>query len=72
MAPQLVQAAADLGNRVRVGKIDSDKYPDWSRKLRVQAFPTVLLFDGDGKEVERVEGALMKDQIKNLVGPYIA
>lgn len=71
MAPQLVEAAAELGDRVRVAKIDSDQFPEWSSKLKVQAFPTVLVFDGDGKEVKRIEGALMKNQLVNLVEPFV-
>ena len=70
MAPELVQAAAELGDKVRVAKIDSDQYPDWSRKLKIGAFPTILVFRGD-QEVQRMEGALMKNQILNLVQPYI-
>lgn len=70
MAPELVQAAAELGDKVRVAKIDSDQYPDWSRKLKIGAFPTILVFRGD-QEVKRMEGALMKNQILNLVQPYI-
>jgi len=71
MAPELVKAAEQLGDTVRVAKIDSDQYPDWSRKLGVQAFPTVLVFDGDGKEVQRVEGAIMENQLVSLVQPYV-
>lgn len=70
MAPELAQVAAEFGDKVRVAKIDSDQYPDWSRKLKVQAFPTVIVFQGD-QEVKRVEGALMKNQLMNLAQPYI-
>jgi thioredoxin 1 len=72
MAPELVDAAAEFGDSVRVAKIDSDQYPDWSQQLKVQAFPTLLVFDGDGNEVKRFEGALMKNQIVDLLQPYIA
>ena len=67
MAPQLEQAAKELGSEVRVAKIDSDKFPQWSSKLKVGAFPTIILFDATGIERTRVEGALMKDQIIQLV-----
>jgi thioredoxin len=66
MAPQLEQAAKELGSEVRVAKIDSDKFPQWSSKLKVGAFPTIILFDRTGKEIKRVEGALMKDQLIQL------
>lgn len=71
MAPQLAAAAAELGESVRVAKIDSDKYSQWAAKLRVGGLPTVLVFDPSGKEVNRVEGALMKDGLLELVRPHI-
>lgn len=66
MAPQLQLAAADLGDRVRVVKMDSDKYPQQAGALRVQGLPTLVLFK-DGKEVDRLEGALMKDKLVQWV-----
>lgn len=71
MAPQLDEAAKELGLEVRVAKIDSDKFPQWSSKLKVGAFPTVIVFDGTGKELQRVEGALMRDQIVKLVKSHM-
>lgn len=70
MAPQLEQAAADLGDRVRVGKIDSDKYPVQAQRLKAAGLPTVLVLNGS-EELERIEGALMKDQILQFVDPYL-
>ena len=71
MAPQLAAAAAELGETVRVAKIDSDKYPQWASQLRVGGLPTVLVFNAEGNEVNRVEGALMKDGLLDLVRQHI-
>ena len=71
MAPQLAAAASELGDSVRVAKIDSDKYQNWAAELRVGGLPTVLVFDSEGKEVNRVEGALMKDGLLDLVRPHM-
>ena len=71
MAPQLAAAASELGDSVRVAKIDSDKYQNWAAALRVGGLPTVLVFDSEGKEVNRVEGALMKDGLLDLVRPHM-
>lgn len=71
MAPQLSAAAAELGEKVRVAKIDSDKYPEWASRLRAGGLPTVLVFNAEGKEVNRVEGALMKDGLLDLVRQHI-
>lgn len=66
MVPELNGAAEELQSTVRVAKMDSDQNPNWSAKLKVQALPTVILFDSKGKEIKRVEGALMKDALVEL------
>lgn len=72
MAPFLDEAASELGDKVRVAKIDSDQYPEWAGKLQVKGLPTVVVFDGKtGKELERVEGALMKEQLVQLATKYV-
>jgi len=67
MAPYFESAAKKLGSRVRVAKIDSDKAPDQASKLRVGGLPTIILFGRDGKEVMRQEGALMEQQLIDMV-----
>lgn len=67
VAPQLEAASKEFSNTVRVAKIDSDKFPDWSSKLKIGAFPTLILFSKEGKEINRVEGALTRDQILDFV-----
>mmetsp|Transcript_39255 Transcript_39255/g.71903 ORF Transcript_39255/g.71903 Transcript_39255/m.71903 type:complete len:386 (+) Transcript_39255:64-1221(+) len=69
LAPLLVEAAEELGPTVRVVKLDSDKYPRISSVLKVGGLPTLIRFDGGdvSKEVQRVEGALTKDQIIDFV-----
>ena len=66
MVPQLQGTAETLGNRVRVCKLDSDKYPELASKWRVQGLPTLLLIR-NGQELDRIEGALMKDQLVQWV-----
>ena len=65
MAPLLKEAAEELGPTVRVVKLDSDKYPQISSVLKVGGLPTLIRFDGGdvSKEVQRIEGALTKDQM---------
>lgn len=66
LAPELKRAAEELGDTVRVAKIDSDKFSDWASKLQVGGLPTIIVFNGEGTEVERIEGALMKDGLVQL------
>lgn len=67
MAPQLQQAAAEsFGDTLRVVKMDSDKNPRMAGSLKVGGLPTLVLFN-NGQEVDRIEGALMKDQLVEWV-----
>eukprot|EP00538_Stauroneis_constricta_P013443 CAMPEP_0119562860 /NCGR_PEP_ID=MMETSP1352-20130426/21765_1 /TAXON_ID=265584 /ORGANISM="Stauroneis constricta, Strain CCMP1120" /LENGTH=342 /DNA_ID=CAMNT_0007611355 /DNA_START=22 /DNA_END=1050 /DNA_ORIENTATION=+ len=70
MAPQLKMVAEELRDKVRVVKVDSDKHPDVAQKYRVGGLPTVLVLQ-DGREQNRVEGALMKDGLLGMVQPYL-
>lgn len=63
MAPELDKAAMELGDTVRIAKLDSDKYTNWASKLKVGGLPTLILFDQNGKEVDRIEGAIRKDDL---------
>lgn len=55
IAPWLEDAAAKLGERARVAKLDSDEAPELSTELKVAGLPT-LIFMRDGEEVYRLEG----------------
>ena len=66
MVPILQEVAIELGNRVRVAKMDSDKYPQEASQFHVQGLPTLVLFN-NGQEVDRIEGALMKDDLVEWV-----
>lgn len=68
LAPQLEAAAAEFGSRVRVAKLDSDKYPAWAGRLKVSGLPTILVFKNGEKE--RVEGVVMKDDLIRLLEPH--
>ena len=63
VAPQVQAVAETMKERLRVAKMDSDGQPQMAGKLRVQGLPTLILFDAQGGELDRIEGALMKDQM---------
>jgi thioredoxin 2 len=62
VAPQLQAVALKMGTKLRVCKMDSDKEQSTAAQFRIQGLPTLILFQG-GKEVNRVEGAMMEPQI---------
>lgn len=67
MAPELEALARSQGAALRVAKMDSDQEPGMSTDLRVGGLPTVIVFDRFGNEVARQEGALMQQQLLELV-----
>lgn len=62
MAPVLEQVNAHLKDRLKVVKIDTDKYPDLASQYQIQALPTLVLFKS-GQPVERIEGLMQAPQL---------
>jgi thioredoxin 1 len=54
-APILKDLVAEMGDRVRILKIDVDKNPELAKEQRVQSVPTLILFH-EGKAVWRQNG----------------
>lgn len=69
MADQLKIAATEpwFANGVRLAKLDSDKNSAMAGSLKVGGLPTLVLFDSNGNEIDRIEGALMKNQLLQWV-----
>ena len=68
-APILEQLKKDLGDGLRLVKIDVDRNPDITQKLRVQAMPTTIIFQR-GEEKFRASGVqspqTLKDELAKL------
>jgi len=62
MASELEQVNLVLGQRLKIVKIDTDKYPNIASKYQVQALPTLMLFK-EGHPVEKMEGAMPANQL---------
>ncbi|MDM9385300.1 MULTISPECIES: thioredoxin [Chlorogloeopsis] len=62
MATILEQVNAQLQGRIRVVKIDTEKYPQLANDYQVYALPTLVLFK-QGKPVERIEGVLQSSDL---------
>lgn len=66
MAPEMDKVAEHYGDRCRVLKIDADDEAEVADTLQVRGLPTVLLIN-DMSVVMRAEGALMADELKEIV-----
>ena len=68
MAGILEEVKGQLGDRLKIVKIDSDKYPELATEYQVYALPTLILFN-QGKQIEKIEGVLQTEALKEkLVG----
>ena len=70
MAPALQAFASEMGDRLRVIKIDVDRNPQVALDYKIQGVPTLILFK-DGRPVWRQSGALSTFQMHQSLSPYI-
>lgn len=63
VAPILEELAGEYEGRLTVAKVNIDDEPLWAGRLGVMAIPTMIVFK-DGKEVNRIQGALPKRMLK--------
>lgn len=66
LAPILKEVKEELGNNIKIVKINVDKNQPLASKYQVRGVPTMLLFK-DGKQVWRQSGVLQKSEIINII-----
>jgi len=66
LAPILKEVKEELGNNIKIVKIDVDKNQPLASKYQVRGVPTMILFK-DGKQVWRQSGVLQKSEIINII-----
>ena len=69
MHPVLEQLKEDLGELVRILKLDVDKNEDLAMQYRIQSVPTLMLFRG-GETLWRQSGAMRLEDLKELVSQF--
>jgi len=65
-SPILKEVAAELGDSVRVIKIDVDANNQIASRYAVQSVPTIIVFK-NGKQVWRQSGVVTKSQLKSVI-----
>ena len=69
MHPVLEQLKADLGDSIRIIKLDVDKSGDIAEAYRIQSVPTLMLFRG-GVMLWRQSGAMRLTDLKATISNY--
>ncbi len=70
MLPILSDFAQDIGDKVKVGKINVDENPALAQQFRVMSIPTLIVLK-DGKPVEMMVGVKQKQELNEIVAKYI-
>ena len=71
MAPDFAKAAEAMKGKVRFAKIDTERYPEMSRRFRIRGIPLLILFHR-GKQVEQLPGARPAQGIVQALTPLVA
>src|SRR5215472_14388330 len=66
VAPVLEELASELGDKVKVVKVDIDANPNTARDYAVLSVPTLTVFKG-GQPVQSVAGARPKGDLLRLI-----
>ena len=66
LAPVLKQVKEELGDRIKIIKIDTDKNQELASKYQVRSVPTMILFQ-NGKQLWRQSGLLTKEEILKVI-----
>lgn len=70
MGPILQQVKEELGDDVKILKVDVDKYQDLAARYQVQGVPTFAVFK-NGELLWKESGARPKEQLVEIVKKYI-
>ncbi len=65
-SPILKEVAAELGERVKIIKIDVDNNSEIASRYSVQSVPTIIIFK-NGKLVWRQSGVVSKNELKSVL-----
>ena len=69
MHPVLEQLKQELGDSIRIVKLDVDKNETLANAYRIQSVPTLMLFRS-GQVVWRQSGALRLNDLQSVINQY--
>lgn len=69
IAPVVEQLAKAYSGKIIFGKLNVDENPETTERFGIMAIPTLLVMK-QGKEVDRIVGALPKNQLESKIVGY--
>lgn len=70
IGPSIEELATEFGDKASVYKVDVDENGDIATNYGIMSIPALLVFK-NGQEVDRMVGALPKDDIKAMVEKHM-
>lgn len=70
IAPVLEELDKEIGDSVKIAKLNVDDNPETASQFGVMSIPTLILFK-DGQPVDKVVGFQPKDSLKALVSRHM-
>lgn len=69
IGPALEQISEDMGDRIKVAKVNIDDDPETPSKFHVRGIPTLMIFK-DGQVVATKVGAMTKTKLEEWVSEH--
>jgi len=69
IAPVLEELDKEIGDSVKIAKVNVDDNPESASRFGVMSIPTLILFK-DGQPVDKVVGLQSKDALKGLISRH--
>ena len=70
MVPILEKVNLQLKDRLRIVKIDTEKYKELATRYGIAALPTLVLFK-QGQPVDKIEGVMQAEQLVQHLQPQL-
>lgn len=71
VAPVLEELAAEFAGKLKVCKVDIDKYGELAAPYNVMSIPNLVFFKG-GKPVQQIVGAKSKAELRPIIESIVA
>ncbi|MFQ3573724.1 MAG: thioredoxin [Thermodesulfovibrionales bacterium] len=71
IAPTIEELAKEYAGKVKIGKLNTDENNDVASKYKIMGIPTIIFFK-DGKEIDKIVGAVPKSQLKNKIDSLLS
>jgi thioredoxin 1 len=71
LAPTIDAIAEEYGDKIKVGKVNTDENPGIATQHQIQSIPTLMVFKG-GEVVDRMTGAMPKEAITERLDKQLA